>query len=134
MIHPYRRDPNSGSQVLMERLVMKGTPMAEISNMMLESMIGPINALGQDSSGIGYSVYYYATAIAPSPALRLVPVQGTAPSAAAIAQGTYPLTTEVYAVTRRWTSRQAPAVILRDWLLTAEGQSVVRESGYAPLR
>jgi phosphate transport system substrate-binding protein len=64
-ITTYQRNPNSGSQELMERLVMKGTPMVDSPDMILESMSGPVNAVGEDRLGIGYSVYYYTAFILP---------------------------------------------------------------------
>ncbi len=129
----YQRNRNSGSQELMEKLVMKGTPMVDSPEMILESMMGPINAVGEDRLGIGYSVYYYAVFILPSPQVKLIAIDGVAPTLANIADRNYPLTTEVYAVVRKDTPRDSTAVTLRDWLLTGEGQAVVAESGYVPL-
>ena len=42
------------------------------------------------------------------------------------------MATEVYAVTRAGLLPEHPAVLLRDWLLTAEGQATVAKSGYVP--
>lgn len=46
----------------------------------------------------------------------------------------YPLVTPVYAVIRKSDTPEKSSVRLRDWLLTPEGQSLVKESGYVPLR
>ena len=56
------------------------------------------------------------------------------PSRATIADGTYPLVTEVYVVTRKDLKPDHPAAKLRDWLLTAEGQKIVGETGYVPIK
>jgi phosphate transport system substrate-binding protein len=133
-IHPYQRNRNSGSQELMERLVMQGLPMVDAPNMLLESMMGPINAIGGDPLGIGYSVYYYATFIHPGEEIKLIGVDGVLPTSQSIADRSYPLTTEVYAVIRKGAPRKSRAVQLRDWLFTAEGQGVVARSGYVPVR
>lgn len=57
-INPYQRNRNSGSQELMERLIMRGEAMVDAPEMILEGMMGPINALASDPLGIGYSVYF----------------------------------------------------------------------------
>jgi phosphate transport system substrate-binding protein len=132
-IHAYLRNPNSGSQELMEALVMQGRAMIEAPDMILESMIGPINAISTDVAGIGYSVYYYATAINPDESVRLLAIEDVPPESGTIAERRYPLTAEVYAVLRADTPADSTAALLRDWLLGAEGQRTVAQSGYVPL-
>ena len=132
-IHAYLRDPNSGSQELMEALVMQGRPMIDAPDMILETMIGPINAISTDAAGIGYSVYYYATVINPDEGVKLLAIEGVPPQAATIAGRQYPLTAEVVVVVRADTPADSTAALLRDWLLGAEGQRTVADSGYVPL-
>jgi phosphate transport system substrate-binding protein len=132
-IHPYLRNPNSGSQELMENLVMQGATMIDAPDMILESMMGPFNAISTDPQGIGYSVYYYAQNIFPNEAVQMIAVDGIYPSSETIAEGEYPLATEVYVVIRADTPVDSPARQLRDWLLTEAGQAVVAASGYVPL-
>ena len=132
-IHPYQRDRNSGSQELMEERVMLGTPMIDAPDMILEGMMGPIHAILDDTSGIGYSVYYYATHIFPQPDLKLLAIEGVQPDSNSLSEGTYPLTTEVYAVLRRDLRAGHPARKLVDWLLSPDGQDAVLASGYIPL-
>ncbi|MGC9357014.1 MAG: PstS family phosphate ABC transporter substrate-binding protein, partial [Anaerolineae bacterium] len=123
-IQPYVRNPNSGSQELMESLVMRGEEMLNAPNldtMMLLSMIGPVNAVAEDPAGIAYSVYYYTVYILPTEGLRLIAIDNVFPTPKTIADGSYPLTTEVYAVIREDTSKTSTARLLRDWLLTEEG-------------
>lgn len=142
-IHAYQRNQQSGSQELMNALVMQGTPMADFPEMMiLLGMTGPINTIGGipsnmylpgDSLGIGYSVYYYATYIYPHERIKLISIEGVFPTPDSIASRNYPLTTEVYAVIREGMPQNSNAVLLRDWLLTEQGQAVVEQSGYVPL-
>lgn len=133
-IHTYQRNRNSGSQELMETLVMQGADMIESPDMILDTMMGPINAIGDDPLGIGYSVYFYAVSIFPSEEVKLIGVDGVVPISDSIAVGSYPLTTEVYAVIREGMSPKHTAVLLRNWLLSEGGQAVVQESGYVPIR
>jgi phosphate transport system substrate-binding protein len=132
-IQAYQRDPNSGSQELMEALVMPGAPMIEAPDMLLSTMAGPVNAIHDDAAGIGYSVYYYAAFIMPDEQVKLLAVEGVAATSESIAQRAYPLTAEVYAAVRQGMPADSPAVLLRDWLLTPDGQAAVAASGYVPL-
>ncbi len=136
-LRPYRRNPNSGSQELMEALVKRGEPMIEAPDMdimSLVSMFGPIHAIAEEPAGLAYSVYFYALHMRPHPDVKLLGVDGVLPNRESIAEGSYPLATEVYVVVRAETAPDDPALLLREWLLTEEGQGVVAESGYVPLR
>ena len=131
-IHTYQRNRNSGSQELMEKLVMRGAEMIDSPDMILESMMGPINAISDDPLGLGYSVYFYAEYIFPHEQVNVLAVDGVFPTPESIAEGSYPLSTEVYAVIREGTPGDHPARTLFDWLLTEEGQAAVAQSGYVP--
>lgn len=132
-IKAYQRDRNSGSQGLMEAMVMKGTPMIKLPDMIIETMMGAVNAIGREPLGIGYSVYYYATFMLPDKNVKLISINGVKPTSGNIAKRAYPLTTEVYAVTRKNLSRGSTAAMLRDWLFTEEGRAAITESGYVPI-
>jgi phosphate transport system substrate-binding protein len=132
-IHTYRRNPNSGSQELMESLVMEGEEMVDSPDLLLYEMVGPFNAIGHDPLGIGYSVYYYATNMLPTETVRLVAVAEVLPTTESIANRSYPFVTEVYVVVRADAPPDGTAVQLRNWLLTAEGQAVVSQSGYVSI-
>ncbi len=132
-IHTYQRNRNSGSQELMESLVMRGAPIIESPDMILDSMMGPINALSDDPLGIGYSVYFYAAFIFPLERVKMIAIDGVHPTFENIADRSYPLTTEVYAVIRGDAPQESAARLLLDWLQTAEGQAAVAESGYVAI-
>jgi len=107
--------------------------MIDAPDLMIETMIGLISAVDWDRAGIGYSVYYYTVFMAPGDNIKLAAIDGIAPTTATIADGTYPLVTDVYAVIRAGAAKNSPAARLRDWLLTGAGQAVVAESGYVPV-
>ncbi len=138
-IHAYQRERNSGSQELLQSMVMKGTPVIDAPEMIVQTMVGPFNAIGGNSKthakgdplGLGYSVYYYAAVMFSNDGVKLVAIDGVKPTSATIASRIYPLTAEVYAVTRVGAS--AATARLRDWLLSADGQRVVAKSGYVPI-
>ena len=132
-IMAYQRDRNSGSQELMEALVMQGAPTIKAPDMILPTMLGAVNAIGRDPQGIGYSVFYYVTFMLPDKNVKLVGMNGVKPTSENIAQRAYSLTTEVYAVTRKDLPRDSTAAMLRDWLFTQEGKAAIAESGYVTI-
>ncbi|MBN2043384.1 MAG: substrate-binding domain-containing protein [Anaerolineales bacterium] len=133
MITSYRRNENSGSQELMEALVMQGEEMIDAPDLLLMGMMGPFYAIGGDVLGIGYSVYFYAAYMLPTETVRMAAVEGVLPTDETISDGTYPFVTEVFVVLRGDADPESPEVRLRNWLLTPEGQAVVAESGYIPV-
>ncbi|HBC85993.1 MAG TPA: hypothetical protein DCZ94_03470 [Lentisphaeria bacterium] len=136
-IKTYQREKNSGSQELMKDVFMKGAPMMDAgqhNSIVLYSMGGPYSALTHDKKGIAYSVYYYEHYMIGSAETRTIAVDGVEPSFETIASRKYPYTAEVYAVIRKGLKPDAPAKRLCDWLLSKEGQSIVRESGYVPVQ
>lgn len=154
-IHPFVRNRNSGSQETMQSLVMKERLILEGRRMTGASMMGPYNMMHRDKLGIGFTFFYYQRHMAPfpiirskrvnklatqqvkekqpTPPVRMFAIDGVMPSRETIADRTYPLVTEVYVVTRKDLDPGHAAATLRDWLLTAEGQGIVRETGYVPV-
>ncbi len=134
VIHPYQRNPNSGSQELMETLVMKDMKMIDAPEMVLPKMMAPFYALSDDPLGIGYSVFYFEQYMAGIEKVKLCAVDGVLPSHESIRSGEYPYITEVYAVVRADLRPSSAAYQLWTWLFSAGGQEVVAESGYVPIR
>ena len=140
-IHAYQREPNSGSQELMKQMVMGTTPMVNAPEMVVQTMVGPYNALGGnpvtgdggDRLGLGFSVYYYAAVMFSNPQVKMIGVDGVKPTSATISSRAYPLAAEVYVVTRKDAAAGSPALKYRDWLLSPDGQRVVKQSGYVPV-
>jgi len=131
-IQPFQRDPTSGSQELMLRLVMRDAPIIEALDMLrLFSMMGPFNALVENTQGIGYSVYYYAAFMQPYDTVGMIAVDGVLPTAESIADGSYPLISDVFAV-MRWGEGGSTRALM-DWLGTEDGQAAIASTGYVPL-
>jgi phosphate transport system substrate-binding protein len=130
-IRPYQRPRNSGSQELMEKLVMRGRRMIEAPDLLTGSLMStPFLALDKDAYGIGYSVYYYHEFMSPYKDVKACAVDGIPPSSKDIGSRRYPFVAEVYSVTRRDLPQEHPACRLRDWILGPAGQSIVEESGH----
>jgi len=133
-INAYQREPNSGSQELMEALVMKGLNMVNVPEMVLITMISIINKVELDPWSIGYTVYFYEEFMAQREAVKLCAVNGVKPNYENIYHRRYDLTAPVYAVIRADLDNSSNAYLLWQWLDTNIGQQVVASSGYIPAR
>lgn len=135
-ITAYRRQRDSGSRELFDHLVLAGGPSPDhpFNAELYGSLMGhPYSQLTMDRHGIAYSIWYYERYMAASPYTRALAIDGVEPTAATIASGAYPWRTEVYLAWRDGEAEEAPGMRLKRWLLSPEGQAVVRESGYVPV-
>jgi len=136
-IVPYQREPRSGSQTLFLACLMGDEePLAPEKELVIASMgqlIDRVASYTNAPNTLGYSVFYYATQMYKSESIRILAVDGVMPSAQSIADGTYPLCTNYYAVLRKDTEPGDPARGMVAWLLSEEGQRMVTEAGYVPM-
>jgi len=140
-IHPFVRPTNSGSQQLMDAIVMQGqtiptwpegAPQGGVTRS-VGTMGGLVMSVKFDAQALGYSVYYYVTHQYPPGGFHLVAVNGIWPTALTIATRMYPFTAPVWVIVRKDLDPASTAYRMRDWLLTPEGQDVVARSGYVKL-
>ena len=136
-IMAFQRPENSGSQTGMLDLVVGAD---EIMTAPTEKVVAEMGALidavasyDNAQNAIGYSYYYYATDMWLNEGVKLLAVDGVAPNKETIADGTYPITTAYYAVTRSDLRPDDSAQVLLNWMLSSEGQQVAEEAGYVPL-
>jgi ABC-type phosphate transport system substrate-binding protein len=131
------REPNSGSRELFDVLIMKGTPFKETPRnheFYAYTMSGPYSVITEKTEAIAYSVFYYEHFMALSPYTRTLAIDGIEPTSDTIASGKYPLVAPVYAAFRKSDPEDSAARRLLKWLLSPEGQAVVKESGYIPAK
>lgn len=136
-ILPFQRNREAGSQALMEKLVMEGTPMMEAPTGYIVATMGQLMEAVKSYDGspgaIGYSVYYYAEEMKMAQGLKLLELEGVAPNPETIRSGAYPLLNAKYVVIPADAAEDAPNRILYDWLLGEEGQKLVHHEGYVSL-
>lgn len=133
-ILPYVRPANSGSQELMQDLVLKDRTMpAWPEDQVVAGMGGLIDEIKSGPWAIGYSVYYYVTYQYSIGGMRILAVDGVLPNALTLADGSYPHVAPVYIVTRSDLDPASTAGQLRAWLLAPGGQAAVARSGYVPI-
>ncbi len=132
-IIPYQREKNSGSQTAMENLVMQGVALAAARpNLIVESMGALIGRVGDYDNGVhslGYSYLYYVDTLYKSGQIKVLSIDGVAPTPEDLRSGAYPFGTCYYAVYRRGDEN---AAAFAEWLTSPEGQRCVRQAGYIP--
>ena len=115
-INPVTRLKGSGSQTAMDRF-MGDTPYGRKS---------PLVLFG---ASIGYSFRYYMEGIVGNDAVKMLALNGVAPTKENIQNRSYPIVAEFYAVYRE--DNDNPNIpVLIDWLLSDEGQTLIEKSGY----
>ena len=134
LISAYQRPHGSGSQTAMEELVMDGYPLTAEQNYISDGMADLIAQVGNYDNGreaIGYSYLYYVDALYKSGSLKVLSVDGVAPTPENLRSGAYPYTVYYYAVYLKGNENAARFV---DWLTSDEGQQCVKQAGYIALR
>ena len=133
-IRPYRRDKNSGSEEKMKKLVMKGLATIGAQARTASGMFGPFTEITFNEGGIAYTPHYYERYMVNKSAVKIIAINNILPSKETIANGTYPLITEVVVAYLSDLPKNSAAAKIRDWLLAPDGQKVVAESGYVPIK
>ena len=134
-LYAYQRPHGSGSQTAMEEMVMQGLEIQQAQeNYISDGMSDAVAQIGNYDNGpgaIGYSYLYYVNTLVESGGVRVLAVDGVAPTAENLQSGAYPFTVNYYAVYRKGDENTAAFV---DWLVSDAGQQAVRQAGYVPLR
>ena len=113
-----RRNKNSGSQTALEKL-MGDTPIKPDYTTLL-------------GSPIGFSFRYYVTGMLGEGKVKILTINGIAPTAETIADGSYPVAGNIYAIYRKGETNENVQKAI-DFMLSPEGQKIVEQSGYIPL-
>ena len=133
-IRAFQRPENSGSQTRLQRL-MGDTPLMEAPRQDVATGMGEIIRQTADyknhKNAIGYSFRFYATEMAANDQIKLLEIEGVAPTEANIADDSYPLTGTFYAVTRKDADENTRKLV--DWILGPQGQELIARVGYNPL-
>lgn len=138
-IQPYQRPAGGGSQAIMEKEVMGDLPMMEPANTdyvvsSMEGILQAVRAWDDRPDAMGYTVYYYAADMGMADGLKLLSIDGVAPTDETIRDGSYPIHTAYYAVMDAGTPQDSPTAVLFDWLLSQEGQDLIAHEGYVSVK
>lgn len=133
-IEAFQRNEDAGSQSLMVKLIMKDTPFMEAPETYVVGSMGglmtAVKSYDNSANAIGYSVYYYANDMEMAEGLKILSIDGVAPSPETIRSGEYPHLNAYYCAIPADAPEGSPNRILYDWLVTEEGQRLLAQEGY----
>lgn len=134
----FQRPEDSGSQTLMEKLVMKGVPMAEAPQSRIVGDMGElieqVASYNNEENALGYSVYFYARNMYQNPSLKFMAVDGVMPDNDSIKSGSYPYVNEFYVAVRNDEPKDSFAYQLFEWLSGTDGQALIESLGYVGMQ
>ncbi|MBQ6823536.1 MAG: substrate-binding domain-containing protein [Clostridia bacterium] len=133
-IRAFQRDEGSGSQSTLQRL-MGDTPLMTPPKEDVVAGMGGIIRKTADyknyANAIGYSFRFYSTEMVQNDQIKLLSVNGVAPTIENIENGSYPLASEFYAVTRSDASESTKQLV--EWMVGPQGQELIEKTGYTKL-
>lgn len=133
-IRAFQRPEGSGSQTALQRVMgdrkLMDAPVEDVPEGM-GGIIEQTAAYTNHKNAIGFSFRFYATEMVEDHDIKLLQVNGIAPTVETIADGTYPITSEFYAITTEEQYETYKPFL--DWMTSEEGQTLVERTGYVPL-
>lgn len=126
----YGRENSSGTYVFFQENVVKGDYASSCQT--LPGTAAVVNAVKNDKYGIGYGGAAYSKGIKQCLVKKDDKSQAYAPSAETIKNGTYPISRYLYMYLRNRPTGEIKNYI--DWILGPEGQKLVVEEGYFPVK
>ena len=131
-IAAFQRNEGSGSQSMLERFMGDKPIMeapTELKNDLMSGIIERVSNYKNKTNSIGFSFRYYVEGIIKNPDIKMISIDGIAPTAENIKNGTYPVVTPIYAVTYEEQTNENVDKLL-NWILSDEGQYIIDETGY----
>jgi len=130
-IRAFQRPENSGSQTALIQF-MDGktliTPPTEDVAGGMGGIINRVSSYRNYDNAIGYSFLFYATEMINDEKIKLLELNGIAPTRENVANRTYPYASEFYAVTAGANNPNADIFI--NWILSEQGQYLIEKTGY----
>jgi phosphate transport system substrate-binding protein len=133
-IRSFQRPENSGSQTALIQFmgdVPLMTPPTEDVASGMGGIINRVSSYRNYDNAIGYSFLFFATEMVNDDKIKLLELNGVAPTRENVANRTYPYASEFYAVTTR--SENPNIEIFIEWILSEQGQYLIDTTGYTPL-
>jgi phosphate transport system substrate-binding protein len=104
---------------------------------MMKKVMGDIEQIAPGTyrnykNSIGHSSYYYTQEMLQNGQIKLLSINGVFPTRETIADGSYPLSYDFYAVTEGPPDQNEQELI--DWILSEQGEYLIEKSGFIPIK
>ncbi|MBQ9605468.1 MAG: hypothetical protein IJR45_08655, partial [Firmicutes bacterium] len=132
----FQRPLNSGSQTMM-LYFMGDTPLKEPLSYEVETgMGGVVENVAQytnEKGAMGYSFRYFVEELQSENSVKLLKIDGIAPTLENIENGTYPLCVDLVCAKLKSNNKENVQKML-EFLLSDDGKYILRKTGYAPVK
>lgn len=135
-IIPYQRPKDSGSQTILENMIMRDAPIMEP---LKENVVGGMGGIIEQVSdyrnytnAIGYSFLFFSTEMVKNNEIKLLSINGITPRRETIQSNEYEFSGTFYAITTGNETENTKRFI--EWILSEEGQYLVEKTGYIPIK
>lgn len=127
----YSRENSSGTYTYFKDVVLLGKDFAPRTQT-LQGTAAVVNAVSKDPNGIGYGGAAYAKGVKFAKVKKDDKSAAYSPSLETVRSGDYPISRYLYFYLRANPTGDAKKFI--DWALTPEGQKIVSDVGYFPVK
>lgn len=134
-IRPFQRDADSGSQTAFVSIMGADAELLPPETHQVTGMEGLVDVVSDyenHSNAIGYSFRYYVENMKHSENVKMLKINGVAPTKENICNHSYPFTDNFYAVTVQGRETENTRRLV-EWVCGAQGQELIEKVGYVPL-
>ncbi len=136
IIRPFQRDANSGSQTAFLKVMGDEPNLLPAETHEVQGMDGLINVVSDyenHKNAIGYSFRYFVQNMNKDIDIKVLSLNGVAPTKETIRNKTYPITDNFYAITVD--GRETPETKeFINWIISEQGQKLIEDVGYVSLQ
>ena len=135
-IRPFQRNENSGSQTAFIKF-MNGKKIIEPPKEdVVEFMIGIVSKTADYANygnSIGFSFRFYVNKMVLNKEVKILKINGVYPNITTIRNGTYPIASSFFAIALADNDKPNVSKFL-EWIVSAQGQYLVKKTGYCPIK
>lgn len=131
-IKAFQRPEGSGSQSALLRVMGNQVPMKPLMEDVVEGMGGIISqtTMYQNrENAIGFSFRFFSDQMVANKAIKLLSIDGIAPSKENIQNETYPIVSPFYAIHLK-SNNNLNIEVLLDWITSPQGKELIDKTGY----
>ena len=135
-IRPFQRNENSGSQTAFVNFMQGKTiiePPKENVHYIMEPIVTQTADYANYGNAIGFSFRYYVNEMVKNKDVKSLKINDVFPNLETIGNDTYPLASSFYAITLIDNNKPNVTKFL-EWIVSEQGQYLVKETGYCPIK
>ncbi len=133
-IKPFQRNQGSGSQTMLEKIMGKTPIMPPLKEDRLSGMGGIINDVANyrnDQEALGFTFRYFSTEMFKNGEIKLLAIDGIAPTVENIRNGTYPFIADCCIITVKPRSKNVGKIV--NFLFSPAGKELIEKTGYVAM-